>query len=248
MEGTVSQLNKEVGEIALGSQFQEDVIMVISSLSGMEAEVMVDENDIVSVELGDQATIEVDALPDTTFRGEVTEIANTATIAAAGTTDQKTEFKVKIAITDSATGLRPGMTASADIVTDTRPDALGVPIQAVAVRTPEQLTNPDGGETPPPSPPGAGAGTPAEPSKWKADKDGFVELVFVVVGGTKVEARQVRTGIQSETHIEVTEGLSGGEEIVTGNYRAISKDLRDGSVVVKTPAAPAAATTGSASS
>jgi HlyD family secretion protein len=241
MEGTISQLNKEVGEIALGSQFQEDVILVISSLSGMEAEVMVDENDIVSVEIGDQATVEVDALPDMTFRGEVTEMANSATVAAAGTTDQKTEFKVKVAIVGEASRLRPGMTASADIVTDTRQDALGVPIQAVAVRTPEQLSKPGerrgpGARTPPDAP---------EP-KWQADKDGFIELVFVVVDKT-AEARQVQTGIQSETHIEIVEGLSGGEEIVVGNYRALSKDLHDGAAVVSVPKAEEPAAAGASS-
>jgi HlyD family secretion protein len=227
MEGTISQLDKEVGEIALGSQFQEDVILVISSLSGMEAEVKVDENDVVIVSVGDDASVEVDALPDVVFRGAVTEIANTATIAGTGTTDQKTEFDVKVTITDPVTRLRPGMTATAEIVTDVREDALGVPIQAVAVRTPERLGegNGDGGR-----------------STWKPDKDGFVELVFVIADGT-AEARQVGTGIQSDTHIEIVEGLAEGEEIVIGNYRAISRDLEDESkvVVTKEPAEKALA-------
>lgn len=216
MSGTISLLNKEVGEIALGSQFQEDVILVISNLAGMEAEVQVDENDIVLVSIGDAATIEVDALPDLVLNGEVTEIANTANISGSGTTDQKTEFEVKITINDAARELRPGMTATADIVTDVREDSVGVPIQAVAVRTPEQLgAEGDGDET----------------EAWEADKDGFIELVFVV-GDGKVDARQVRTGIQSETHIEILDGLSEGEQIVVGNYRAISRDLQDGSEVV----------------
>ncbi len=221
MDGTISQLNKEVGEIALGSQFQEDVILVISNLSGMQAAVNVDENDIVSVAIGDQATIEVDALPDLRMQGEVTEIANTATLSGSGTTDQKTEFKVKITIAGPVSQLRPGMTATADIVTDVRDDSLGVPIQAVAVRTPEQLDQ-DGEEN---------------DRSWEPDTDGFVEIVFVV-GHGKAEARQVRTGIQGETHIEIVEGLSSGEEIVIGNYRAISRDLQDGSMVVVTNETP----------
>jgi HlyD family secretion protein len=215
MAGTVSQLNKEVGEIALGSQFQEDVILVLSNLAGMEAEVQVDENDIVSVAIGDAATVEVDALPDVELRGQVTEIANSATIAGSGTADQKTEFRVKITITDPDSQLRPGMTATADIVTDRRESAVGVPIQAVAVRTAEQLGADDEDE---------------EASKWKADDDGFVEVVFVVSDG-KAGARQVETGIQSETHIEIVDGLSEGDQIVIGNYRAISRDLEDGSEV-----------------
>ena len=214
--GTISVLNKEVGEIALGSLFQEDVILVLANLSGMEAEVKVDENDIVSVSIGDASKIAVDALPDLELEGVVTEIASSASIEGSGSTDQKTEFVVKIAITDPVVQLRPGMTASVDIVTDVREESLGIPIQAVAVRTPEQL--------------GGGNGEGEEP-KWTADKDGFVELVFVIGDGT-VSARQVETGIQSDTHIEIVVGLEEGEAIVVGNYRAISRDLEDGSEVV----------------
>ncbi|MEN8165037.1 MAG: efflux RND transporter periplasmic adaptor subunit, partial [Acidobacteriota bacterium] len=110
ISGTVSRLNKEVGEIALGSQFQEDVIMELSNLAGMEALVDVDENDIVLVTLNDASEIEIDALQDVRLAGEVTEIASSARISARGTTDQKTEFEVKIGITDPAPSLRPGMT------------------------------------------------------------------------------------------------------------------------------------------
>ncbi len=213
MSGTISALNKEVGEIALGSQFQEDVIMVISNLSGMEALVDVDENDIVSIQLGDSATIEVDALPDLVFKGTVSEIANSAKISASGTSDQKTEFEVKIAIDKPGTRLRPGMTASSDIVTETREEALVVPIQSVAVRTPEQL----GGSEP--------ADSTAE-NNYVADKDGFVQVVFVVKESA-VKAIQVKSGIQSDTHIEIVDGLTTGDEIVTGNYRAISQLLQN---------------------
>ena len=190
--------------------------MVLANLSGMEVEVKVDENDIVSVSIGDASKITVDALPDLELEGVVTEIASSASIEGSGSTDQKTEFVVKIAITDMDSKLRPGMTASVDIVTDVREDSLGIPIQAVAVRTPEQL--------------GGGNGE-GEESKWKPDKDGFVELVFVIDGGN-VSARQVETGIQSETHIEIVGGLKEDEAIVIGNYRAISRDLEDGSEVV----------------
>jgi HlyD family secretion protein len=211
MAGTISQLNKEIGEIALGSQFQEDVIMIISNLSGMEAQVDVDENDIVSIQLGDSATIEVDALSGKTFKGTVSEIASSAKITASGTADQKTEFEVKIAVDEPGTLLRPGMTTSADIVTEIRDSALVIPIQSVAVRTPQQLgTDSTHAET------------------YTPDKDGFVQVVFVVDDGMVI-ARQVLTGIQSETHIEIEKGLSEGDEIVTGNYRAISQLLQNNS-------------------
>ena len=135
MAGTISKLNKEVGEIALGSQFQEDVIMIVSNLAGMEALVNVDENDVVSVSVGDSANIEVDALPDQVFQGVISEIASSATITGSGTTDQKTEFEVKISIIDPGKQLRPGMTASSEIITEIREDALGIPIQCVTDTT-----------------------------------------------------------------------------------------------------------------
>ncbi len=226
MSGTISTLNKEVGEIALGSQFQEDVILIISDLRGMEALVDVDENDIVSVSLGDSTTIEVDALPEKVFRGVVTEIASSAKISGLGSVDQKTDFEVEITILNPGNDLRPGMTASSDILTDVRENVLGVPIQSVAVRTPEQLKQME--QLP------KGDVAIADDSAaqiYKPGKDGFVEVVFVV-NESQVSAKQVKTGIQSETHIEIIEGLSEGNEIVIGNYRAISQDLKNGSKIV----------------
>lgn len=224
MSGTISELNKEVGEIALGSQFQEDVIMIISELSGMETLVNVDENDVVSVAVGDSATIEVDALPDQVFHGVVSEIASSATITGSGTMDQKTEFEVKISIIDPGKELRPGMTASSDIITETREDALGIPIQCVTVRTPAQLKKKE------PEAGGVAVADNSSEENYVPDKDGFVEVVFVVEDGI-AKARQVKTGIQSETHIEIIEGLSEGEKIVTGSYRAISQTLQNQSQV-----------------
>lgn len=247
MAGTISELNKEVGEIALGSQFQEDVIMVVSNLSGMEALVDVDENDIVSVSIGDTARIEVDALPDIVLSGVVTEIANSAKISAEGSANQKTEFEVKISIdgqaeatqknnisitknaevkyTNVTADLRPGMTSTSEIITDTRDNALSVPIQSVAVRTADQLKRKE------PQPSGDTAIADEAPAQeFIPDKDGFVEIVWVIEDGT-ANARQVKTGIQSETHIEIVEGLSEEETIVIGNYRAIAKDLQNGSKV-----------------
>ena len=221
MAGTVSKLNKEIGEIALGSQFQEDVILEISNLEGMEALVDIDENDIVAVSIGDEAEIEIDALPDVKLKGRVTEIANSAKSSGAGTTDEKTEFEVKVAIIDPVPELRPGMTASAEIVTEVCDDCLSVPIQSVAVRTLEQL----GAKA-------AGVEEGAEP-RFTPDSEGFVEIVWVVADG-RAEARQVKTGIQSATHIEINEGLDDEEEVVIGNYRAISRDLKDGSMVTMT--------------
>lgn len=226
MAGTISELNKEVGEIALGSQFQEDVIMIVSNLAGMEALVDVDENDIVSVSLGDSAKIEVDALPNLVYEGVVTEIASSAKITGAGSADQKTDFEVEITVLNPGDKLRPGMTASSDIITDIREEALGIPIQSVAVRTPDQLRK----KTPVTSGDVAIADDSAS-QNYVPDKDGFCEVVFVINDGV-ASAKQVRTGIQSDTHIEIIEGLNEGDEIVTGNYRAISQDLQNGSPIV----------------
>jgi HlyD family secretion protein len=217
MSGTVSELNKEQGEIAVGSQFQADVIMVIADLREMEAQVNVDENDIVAIHPGQAAEVQTDALLAQPLQGAVSDISSSANTAAAGTSEQKTEFEIKIGITTPPATLRPGMTASADIVTNTNPKALSVPLQSVALRTVDQLVMK--GEK----------RKDAEPH-FKPDKDGFVEVVFVIEGG-KAVARQVKTGIQSDELIEILDGLKEGDEIVTGSYRAISKDLENGAVV-----------------
>ena len=215
MSGTISDLNKEQGEIAIGSQFQEDVILVVADLTEMEAQVNVDENDIVNVQIGQYAEIEVDALFGETLTGTVYEIANTANTDAQGTQNQKTEFEVKIAITGEISQLRPGMTASADISTKAKDDVIGVPIQSVAVRTIDQLTLE--GET-----------IAEAQQRFTADADGFVEIVFCVEEDGKVTARQVRTGIQSDDMIEIISGIELDETVVTGSYRAISTDLKNG--------------------
>ncbi len=230
MAGTISVLNKEVGEIALGSQFQEDVIMIVSNLSEMEALVNVDENDIVSVSLGDSASIEIDALPDRVFSGIVREIASSARISGMGSTDQKTEFEVKLAILDPVEQLRPGMTASSDIVIETRDSTLCVPIQCVTVRTPDQLKTKSPDKDKDSGLGDAHADSTSEP-QFPPDKAGFVPIVFVIEEGV-AKAMQVETGIQSDTHIEVVSGLSEGDEIVSGSYRAISQTLGNNTPVL----------------
>jgi HlyD family secretion protein len=218
MSGTISDLNKEAGEIAIGSQFQEDVILIVADLTEMEAQVNVDENDIVNVQLGQTAEIEVDALFGETLTGTVYEISNSANTGAEGTTNQKTEFEVKIAITSETSRLRPGMTASADVSTMTKENVIGVPIESVAVRTIDQLTL-EGEEV-----------ADAE-QRFTADADGFVEIVFCVEDDGRVVARQVKTGIQSDAMIEVVSGIEADEVVVTGSYRAISTDLENGAQV-----------------
>lgn len=218
MTGTISDLEKEQGEIAIGSAFQEDMILVVADLTEMEAQVNVDENDIVGVQIGQTASIKVDALFGEVLTGTVYEIANTANTDAQGSQNQKTEFEVKISIAGETSKLRPGMTASADISTQTKTNVIGVPIQSVAVRTIDQLTL-EGEEI-----------EDAE-KRFTADDDGFVEIVFSVEGDGSVIARQVKTGIQSDDLIEIISGIEKDQVIVTGSYRAISTDLQNGAQV-----------------
>ena len=232
MAGVITELRREQGEIAIGSQFQEDVILVLSDMSEMEVQLDVDENDIVSVALGDVAEIEVDALPDRKLAGRVYEIANSAKTAngQAQAQTQKTEFVVKVAIAEPPAELRPGMTAAADIVTDTRQAALSVPIQSVTVRTLEQLEGKDKDKDKKESAAVKDANAEDGASAFKADEDGYVQIVFVLEDG-QAAARQVETGIQGENLLEVTSGLNDGETIISGGFRAISRDLKNGAKV-----------------
>ena len=218
MTGTISELDKEQGEIAIGSAFQEDIILVVADLTEMEAQVNVDENDIVGVEIGQIASIKVDALFGETLTGTVYEISNTANMDETGGQSQKTEFEVKISIDSEIVNLRPGMTASADVSTETKSEVVGVPIQSVAVRTIDQLTL-EGEEV-----------SDAE-KRFTADDDGFVEIVFCIEDDGSVVARQVKTGIQSDDLIEIVSGVDADDEVVTGSYRAISTDLQNGAQV-----------------
>ena len=145
MEGTVSQLNSELGERVLGtSMMQGTDIMTIADLSRMEARVEVSENDVILVSVGDTARIEVDAFPDKKVNGMVYEIANTATTKGLGTQEEVTNFEVKIRVLGRELNLRPGMSMTADVETDTRTDVLAVPIQSVTTRAPKMEAAPEG--------------------------------------------------------------------------------------------------------
>ena len=215
MSGTVSVLKRESGEIVIGSQFQEDVIMIVADLGKMEATVNVDENGITKVKIGQPATLSVDALPGAVIAGRVAEVASSARAAEQGEVLQKTEFRVKVAITEGGGQVRPGMTVNANILTDTRQSALSVPIQSVTLRPVAKWRRID---------------SKSAGSKPIVDTDGYVQLVYVVENG-KAVARQVKVGIQNEDRIEILDGLKEGENVVSGSYRAITRDLNDGDAV-----------------
>ncbi len=215
MDGTITQLNIEQGERVLGSGFSQGTnIMTVADLGNMEAVVDVDENDVVLVSIGDTAKIKVDAFGDKEFKGVVTEIGNSAQTAGLGTQEQVVNFSVRIKLIDPDPNLRPGMSCNADIETETHFDVLSVPIQSVTARSGSAIPSDDQESTPP---------APQTNTKPK-------EIVFVVENG-KAKSVEVETSISDDNYIEITSGLEGGEKVVSGSYRAISRELSDGANV-----------------
>jgi HlyD family secretion protein len=232
MDGVVTKREKQVGERVRGSDFSEDVIVVISTLSKMEVKVEVGEHEVVYVKEGDPAEIEIDAMPERKFPAQVVEVARNATVKNAGTEAEVTTFFVRLALTEQVPGALPGMSGQAAISTDTRDDAVVVPIQAVTVRTERQLARKEGADSEGPLPQ-----APLPPGK-KARRDPMRKVVFVMEDGV-ARARPVETGLASDTEIEIVSGLSAGEKVVEGPYRVLSRDLEDGKKLAeKKPAGP----------
>ncbi len=234
INGTVTKIYKEEGEIAVGSQFQADVIMNVADLNKMEVLSEIDENEVVLVHLKDKAKIEVDAIQNHIFEGEVTEIAHRATTRGAGTQEQVTNFEVKIAITSDVEKLRPGMSATVDIATETREDVLYVPIQAVTARelpdTTKATSVRDRRKETAKAPQNEWEEPPTPTPKKEEAKKNLKEVVFVIENGV-AKMVPVETGISDDNNIEIKSGLSEGQKIITGPYKALSRQLKDGSKV-----------------
>lgn len=245
--GIVTQRRKEEGEMALGSVFQADVLMSIADLSKMEVVVEVNENDVVDVMEDDTTEIEIDAFQDTIFYGIVKEIAHVAQATAVGTQEQVTNFDVKVSMLEVPEGIRQGMSATVNIITDVKTEVLAIPIQSLTVRSEKPVGIPGEGKQP-------GRDRRAEAMQTlrpggERKKQKMVEVVFVVsdtsVGeennprgrkqkGTQfAEQREVKVGLSSETHYEVVSGLQEGDEIITGSYQAISRELQHNSAILK---------------
>jgi len=226
MDGTVSQLNSELGERVLGSSFTQGTdVMTIADLSRMEARVEVSENDVILVSVGDTARIEVDAFPDKKVIGLVYEIANTASTRGLGTQEEVTNFEVKIRVLGRELDLRPGMSMTADVETETRTDVLAVPIQSVTTRVPKMEPSPEGED--------GQSGQIVQASnggRAKREESKLQEIVFVVDEG-KVKAMPVKRGVSDDSYVEITEGVDEGMSVVSGSYRAINRDLEDGAKV-----------------
>lgn len=221
LTGTVTKLNVEKGERVLGSGFSQGTnVMTISDLKNMEAIVDVDENDIVNVKLGDTARIKVDAYGDKEFLGLVSEISNSAKTSGTGTQEQVVNFEVKIKIQDAESGLRPGMSCNAVIETETVGSVLTVPIQSVTAKVDESKMEE--------APEEGGAVNNKKKNHVKKDKP--EEIVFIVEGG-KVKEVPVTSGISDDNYIVIKTGLKSGQEVVSGPYRAISRELKNDMLV-----------------
>jgi HlyD family secretion protein len=252
MDGTITTLNSQLGERVLGTvQNVGTEIMIISDLSAMEARVDIGEMDIVLLQAGQTAQLEVDSFKDKKFAGLVTAVGNSSEglesdssvgslSSSSGSGQSATQFQVRIRFTDLAL-FRPGMSVTATIETRTRTNALAVPIASVTTRVikpdPEIKTGPaKTNSLAAATNTSAGSGTNSIKTGKKSDeKDKPVDVVFVVQGD-HVKAVPVKIGISDDDFWEITDGLKEGDEIVTGGYRAISRDLDDGKKVVKGPA------------
>jgi HlyD family secretion protein len=238
-EGTISSLTSRVGERVVGtSQFAGTEVMRIANLDNMEARVNVNENDVVNVKIGDTARISIDAYPDRKIDGVVREIASTALTKNAGTQEEVTNFEVKIRISDRSVKLRPGMSATADIETDTVTNVVSVPIQSVTVRNLDSNLSPEEREKRETKRAAQDSESRAAVTNETLDKqrareqrDKLQRVVFVKEGD-KVSMKKVTTGISDSTHIEIKSGIEPGEEVVSGSYTAISRKLKDGMKVV----------------
>lgn len=239
MNGTVSQLNVEMGERVVGtSQMAGTEMMRIARLDQMELEVDVNENDVVNVSLGDTARISVDAYPDRTFRGVVTEIANSARVTGAGSQEQVTNFPVKVRFVDDhnldddfiagvatsegaapllAPNLRPGMSGTVDVFTETVHNAIAVPIQAVTVRDFAQARRDEDGDD---------EAEVARTSQQLMPDEDLRRVVFIVEDD-RARMVEVATGISDDTYIVVRSGVAEGTPVVIGPYRAVSRELED---------------------
>jgi HlyD family secretion protein len=216
MDGIITRLNVEEGESAImgTTNIPGTVLMTIADLSTIETKVEVDETEVVHVKLGDEAKVTLDAFPDTSYAGAVTEIGNSPILSASATGQQGIDFKVVITILDTIPNVRPGLSADTEITVADRQQVPAIPIQSLTVRRKKDLKG------------------YKEPDSTQAGSDGEnteIEGVFVVEDG-RANFRPVEVGISSQKYFEVVSGLDGGEKVVSGNYRAI-RDLRDGQPV-----------------
>jgi HlyD family secretion protein len=243
-DGTISILNSKLGErVVATGQFSGTEIMRVADLEQMEVRVNVNENDVINVKIRDTARVRIDAFQGREFRGFVREIANTARTAGQGSADEVTNFEVRISVNEPGVRLRPGMSATADIVTQSATDVVAVPSQCVAVRTKddnrttEEVQQQRTAEAAQAQNEGAATAVndAQRREQERLDRENLQRIVFVRAGA-KAEMRKVTTGLMDNTHTQIISGLKEGEEVVTGPYRAVTQGLKDGAKITVLPA------------
>jgi HlyD family secretion protein len=222
MEGTVISVEKKEGERVRGSEFSEDVLLTIAPLDAMEVEVEVSEHDVTELHEGESAVVVLPALADQEVPGKVAKIATSATIVNRGQPGEVTRFKVRLLLDVLPKTVRPGMTGRVTIQANTRENVLAVPFEAVTARLPDELEQRT--QKPEDAAVTANLGAVRKP----------VPVVFVVEKGRAV-ARQIKTGVSSESAVEVLEGLKEGEVVIVGPFQALSRDLWSGAEVTAKP-------------
>ncbi len=235
MDGIVTLVDCEVGEIAAAQTAftQGKTLLTIANLDIFEVEVEVDETEVAKIGAGQQAKIEVDACPDTSFTGTVAEIGNTAIYSGLGTQDQSTNFKVKVEFHEASAKIRPGMSATVDITTNKKEKVLSVPYSAVVMRSFDMDSLKKAGADKPAETASTGGVQAAEstPDTMAKLDQNRKELkgVFVIKNG-KAEFVEVQTGIADQKNIEVVSGVQAGDSVISGPYRVL-RTIKNGDVV-----------------
>ena len=240
IDGTVTILNSKLGErVVATNQFAGTEVMRVADLNSMQAQVDVNENDVVNVKLGDKAVVTIDAYGDRKFHGTVVEIANTGKTSGAGTQEEVTNFAVKTHIDETDVKLRPGMSCTAEIETNTAKDVVAVPMQSVTIRTGDSNLSPEEIEKKKLKQAATDKGDNAaeftnqklEKQTEKSEREKITKGVFTMGKDNKAHWVKVTTGIADDTYMEIKTGVQPGDEVISGSYSAISRKLKDGAKV-----------------
>jgi HlyD family secretion protein len=240
IDGTILELQHKVGERIRGSDFSEDVVMLMGGLSDMEVKAEVGEHEVVAVHVGDEAAVDIDAIPDKQFKGHVVAVGKNAQIKNPGTDAEVTTFFVRVGLDVPPEGALPGMSSAVSISTATHDNVVMVPIQAVTSREAkkkEQKAAPREGEikvadsTTTSTVGSASNGKDDPPMKAATGKPKPVKVVFVVDKDGAAQMREVQTGIASRTDVEILSGVNEGETVVDGPYRTLARELQEGQKV-----------------
>jgi HlyD family secretion protein len=239
IDGTVTVLNSKLGErVVATNQFAGTEVMRVADLSGMQAVVDVNENDVVTVKIGDKARVTIDAYGERKFNGTVAQIANTGKTTGAGTQEEVTNFEVKINLETEGVLLRPGLSCTSEIETNMVKDVVSVPLQSVTVRTGDENLSPEEIERRRKKQEARDkadnsaevTNTQQEKKIQREEREKISKIVFLKKGN-KAQQIKVTTGIADDSYIEIKSGVNPGDEVINGTYSAISRRLKDNAKV-----------------